>query len=922
MTPEEWQKVRPILESALELDCANRPAFLNEACADPSLRLEIESLIDAHEQADTRVLNSLPVSGSGIAIEGTDDAMIGRQLGVYELAKRIGQGGMAAVFLAYRSDGEFHRQVAIKLVLPGLDSNEVVNRFRKERQTLAGLDHPNIVKLLDGGSTPEGLPYLVLDYVDGSPIDEYCDSRKLSIEQRLRLFGKVCEALQHAHQKLVIHRDLKPSNILVTADGIPKLLDFGIAKVLEPSGRLGALTQTGARCMTPGYASPEQVRGKSVTTATDIYSLGVVLYELLTGHRPYRLKEYTASEIERAICEQEPENPSTAVMQVESEACSDGTRVAKTPEMVSQTREGQPERLRRLLQGDLDNILLKALQKEPERRYGSVEEFARDIDRHLRHLPVKARRSTLIYRASRFIERHKIEASITSVLVLVLVAAVWLTLPALNLRSRITGSPSMPIQSLAVLPLVNLSGDPAQEYVADGVTDALITDLAQISSLKVISRTSTMQYKDAKKPLPEIARELNVDGIIEGTVQRSGDRVRITAQLIHGPSDKHLWATSYERDMRDVFALERDVTEDIVRHVQERLPRADSVPLAQPRRLDGKALEAYLQGNYYLNGYSKGSGDEDRRTAARYFQQVIDADPNFAPAYDGLANTHLRLLWPSNEDAEFAKQAAERAVARDPNLSAAHLTLGSINFGAWNWQRAEEEFRRAIALNPNDANAHDGFSYFLDAMGRMDEGWRESQIAQELDPSNDHRSDALARRGQHDQAIKIEQMMLRRNPYDGWEHLALCDEYLRMGMYEDAAMQLDQVSILFGVPQIAAKSARARAASGSRSAIRESLKGYEHLWATHQAFFPVNLADVYATLGDRDRAFYWLEQAYANHDIAIASTDLGLESLNNDFLLNSFRSDPRYQDLVRRVGLPEIPVGNSVVSSQQMDYKQ
>jgi len=492
-----------------------------------------------------------------------------------------------------------------------------------------------------------------------------------------------------------------------------------------------------------------------------------------------------------------------------------------------------------------------------------------------------------------------------------------------GLHERAFGASGAPaIHSIAVLPLQNLSGDSGQEYFSDGMTDALITDFAQIGSLKVISRTSSMQYKQTKKSLPEIARELNVDGIIEGTVQRSGDRVRITAQLIHGPSDKHLWATSYERDMRDVFALERDVTEDIVRHVQERLPRADSVPLAQPRRLDGKALEAYLQGNYYLNGYGKGSGDEDRRTAARYFQQVIDADPNFAPAYDGLANTHLRLLWPSNEDAEFAKQAAERAVALDPNLSAAHLTLGSINFGAWNWQRAEEEFRRAIALNPNDANAHDGFSYFLDAMGRMDEGWRESQIAQELDPSNDHRSDALARRGQHDQAIKIEQMMLRRNPYDGWEHLALCDEYLRMGMYEDAAMQLDQVSILFGVPQIAAKSARARAASGSRSAIRESLKGYEHLWATHQAFFPVNLADVYATLGDRDRAFYWLEQAYAHHDIGIASTDLGLESLNNDFLLNSFRSDPRYQDLVRRVGLPEIPVGNSVVSSQQMDYKQ
>jgi TolB-like protein/DNA-binding winged helix-turn-helix (wHTH) protein len=492
-----------------------------------------------------------------------------------------------------------------------------------------------------------------------------------------------------------------------------------------------------------------------------------------------------------------------------------------------------------------------------------------------------------------------------------------------GLHERAFGASGAPaIHSIAVLPLQNLSADSGQEYFSDGMTDALITDFAQIGSLKVISRTSSMQYKQTKKSLPEIAHELNVDGIVEGTVQRSGNRVRITAQLIHGPSDKHLWAQSYERDMQDVFALERDVTEDIARHVQERLSQANSVSLSQPRHVDGKALEAYLQGNYHLNQYGQGAGDEEKRTAAGYFQQVIDADPNFAPAYNGLANSHLNLLWPSNQDAEIAREAAERAVALDPNLSDAHCTLAGINFAMWNWPRAEEEFRRAIALNPNNALARDHFGDFLDAIGRMDEGWRESQIAQELDPSYDHLSDRLARRGQDDQAIAMIQLMLQRNPDDGYEHVALCKEYLRKGLYQEATIELEQVAILFGFPQTAAQSRRARAVSDYRGALRELLKGWVHLWATHQAFLPINFAEVETTLGDKDRAFYWLEQAYAHHDIEIASTDVGLEMLNTDFLLNPLRSDPRFKDLLGRVGLPDIPVSNSVASGRQTDYRQ
>jgi feruloyl esterase len=481
MTPDNWDRTKELFEAALQLDSSRRAAFLAENCREESLRLQVEKLLNDYREAgnflDDPVLNlRTPAPNASVGIQpeeasrhprpqseellATDtsaeaeDPMVGRQLGAYKLVRRIGQGGMAAVFLASRADDEYRKLVALKLVQPGLDSRDLLNRFRNERQTLAGLDHPNIVKLLDGGSTAEGLPFLVMDYVEGRPIDEYCDQHKLSVDNRLHLFGKVCEAVQYANHKLVVHRDLKPSNILVLADGTPKLLDFGIAKVLnpEPSAQGLLSTQTGTRCMTPAYASPEQMRGKAVTPATDIYSLGVVLYELLTGHRPYRLTQHTSAEIERAICEQEPETPSTAIGRVETDTSSDGTPITKTPESVSQTREGPPEKLRRRLRGDLDNIVLKALQKEPRRRYDSVEEFSKDIGRHLQHLPVKARHSTLTYRASKFVRRHTIEVSSTLAILFVVVAAVAFAFNLFGLRDRV-----LRIDSLARTASVNTS---------------------------------------------------------------------------------------------------------------------------------------------------------------------------------------------------------------------------------------------------------------------------------------------------------------------------------------------------------------------------------------------------------------------------------------------------------------------------------
>jgi TolB-like protein/DNA-binding winged helix-turn-helix (wHTH) protein/Tfp pilus assembly protein PilF len=480
-----------------------------------------------------------------------------------------------------------------------------------------------------------------------------------------------------------------------------------------------------------------------------------------------------------------------------------------------------------------------------------------------------------------------------------------------GLRSRILLKFHPPsIHSLAVLPLQNLSSDPSQEYFADGMTDALITDLAQVSTLKVISRTSILRYKNTNKALPEIARELNVDGIVEGTVQRSGDRVRITAQLIHGPSDKHVWASSYERGLRDLFGLERDVAQDIARQIQTHLSPSPNPPPQQPRPVNVKALEAYLQGRYHLDRVGQGFGDEENRKAAECFQQAIDADPNFALAYFGLADAHSSLLLPSSEDLVIIRRAEQKAAELDPNSSHTTLYLAYTKASNWDWAGSEDEYRKAIARNPNNADAHHDFARFLDDLGRLDEGWKEQQIAQELNPYPDRLPqatdlpEALLRRGQYDEAIRLLSKVAEANPNDGQTHRNLSEGYAQKGMYQEAIEELGRTCVLYGYPEIATRLDRAFAASGYHGALRQWAQEIEHLQATKQVYFPAYLASVYGRLGDKDRAFYWLEEAYKHPGLSGLGTDL-IHWLKSDPGLELIRSDPRYLDLLRRVGLPQ-----------------
>jgi len=430
MTPERYQQIEQLYHAALELDTSQRAAFLDRACVgDEGLRQEVESLIASHEQTwDFMSAPAVEVAARALAEEQSGSAA-GRRIGPYRVIREIGHGGMGAVYLAARDDEQYQKQVAIKLIKRGLDSDLIVRRFRHERQILASLDHPNIAKLLDGGTTEDGLPYFVMDYVEGLPLTEYCDTRKLSTVERLGLFRAVCSAVHYAHQNLVVHRDLKPSNILVTAEGAPKLLDFGIAKLISPDPSSDTTeTITALRVMTPEYASPEQARGESVTTISDVYSLGVLLYELLTGHRPYRFKSRSPAEIARVICEEEPERPSTAVSRVEEVTSCDSQATTAPPRgAVSETRADKPAKRHRRLSGDLDNIVLMAMRKEPQRRYASAEQFSEDIRRYLAGLPVIARKDTLSYRASKFIKRNKAGVAAAALIVLALLGGIVAT---------------------------------------------------------------------------------------------------------------------------------------------------------------------------------------------------------------------------------------------------------------------------------------------------------------------------------------------------------------------------------------------------------------------------------------------------------------------------------------------------------------
>jgi eukaryotic-like serine/threonine-protein kinase len=727
--PRRWDRLKTILGEALEQNSsAARIALVERRCGqDTDLLEEAESLLAKAEALLKERTDSFEDCAQNAAStfwqEGPPRG--GQRVGAYVIVRELGRGGMGTVFLAERADGQFEKQVAIKILNRGADTAEILRRFRAERQILARLDHPNIARLLDAGTTDDGLPYFIMDYIVGAPVTRFAVAQRLSTRQRLELFLKICAAVEFAHRNLVVHRDIKPSNILANAEGQPKLLDFGIAKLLAKDEAAAQSATEAQQHLTPICASPEQAKGDPITVATDIYSLGALLYEMLSNQKPHRFSTArpTREELALVVGEQVPPPPSAVASDAETA---------------------------RLLRGDLDAIVLFAMRKEPGMRYATVGDLADDIRRHLAREPVVARHPTLGYRAKCLVKRNgsRLVASAAAVIVLAgVLLAFWARSQqnaheAAGMRARGVSVPASDIRkSIAVLPFQNLGDNNSPSYFADGVQDNILTDLGKVGDLKVISRSGVAPYRGKNRNMKQIGRDLGVANVLEGSVQISGDRVRINAQLIDTQTDSQIWAEQYDRKLEDIFALQSELAQTIAAELKATLSTGEKAEIWRQPTQDLQAYDLYLRARAAFRGEGGPMSRENWNVAVTLLNRAIARDPKFTLAYCLLNEVYV-LQYRFGEDHSpqhlaAAKDAAETALRLEPNREEARLALARYYYhGLGDYRRTEQELSSIPSSAPHEVEFFTMASLVERRLGQFAASIRDGEKAVELDPQN------------------------------------------------------------------------------------------------------------------------------------------------------------------------------------------
>jgi TolB-like protein/Tfp pilus assembly protein PilF/predicted Ser/Thr protein kinase len=863
MTSHPWQRAEELLHAALQRKPSERDAFLEKACdGDEALLDEVRSRL--WQDSQIQGLSERPTADAGPqAVSGEEPHLpAGARLGPYEILGPLGAGGMGEVYRA--RDPRLKREVAIK-VLPEAAASDAdrLRRLEREARAASALNHPAIVTIYDIGED-EGTFFIAMEHVEGQTLREALAEGPLPAGRILSLAVQIGEALAKAHAAGIVHRDLKPENVMVTSDGHPKILDFGLAKVERPVAEDDSTmatetkaTRHGAILGTAPYMSPEQAAGRPVDHRSDQFAFGSMLYEMATGKRPFKK--------------------------------------ATVPQTLAAVIQDDPKPIRKVnyaLAVELSTIVERCLAKDPAERFESTA----DLVRELKAVP----EAPTPWRAHR-----RMLWGAVGVLVALLGA---MLAPQLAGRWDRLFSPAGPasIESIAVLPLRNLSGDPEQEYFVDSMTETLITNLAKIGALKVASPSSAMRYKGTDKPLTEIARELDVDAVVDGSALRAGDSVRVMVQLIDGETEEALWAESYERDLENVLLLQSEVAQAIAGEVQVALTPEEVGRLADARTVNPEAHDFYLKGSYHW----KKQTPEDLETAQRYFERALEEDPAYAAAHEGLAwvwavRQQLAITSP-DEAGPKAKEAALQAIELDDSSAGAHAALAlAKTLADWDWAGAEAEWRRALELDPDSADAHAFFGDFLAIAGRTNEAVGHAERAVELDPFNalfhalsarvlyfDRRyDDALAAAGT---ALGSQpDMLLARDA----QQAAL---YLEGRRDEHLADRRDWIA---GDAELVTAFDQGRAEGGPEGAHRALADLLAaRLEESGQRVAPggfgiMGVAQQYLFAGDLDRVVESLQKAYE------ARTPKLLD-IGHGPLWDPLRSDPRFQELLRRMNLP------------------